>query len=294
MLTGFTDGWRWSVAALVVAAVAIAGCGSDSSSDTSTDATDASATSTTEEGEQPVELKPVEPPKAKESIADAQKRIAKVLASGDCDEIVKLGPLTRQPPSDLVETRCNLYETRLGSAEPSANEAFDDGGGVIDYSLPANDLTAVMLLDQDGLYHVAFMDPFLGGGSVGTKQSKQFDKAAEASMEALRERDCEAFLAAANRRFGPGALEKSAACQYVENNPIAGLYEAAPDAKLESFGGNGDYAFYGIAGPGAHYTLVLGRESNADAPANAPALPDDAPEYGLLSAFRTNVKSGSQ
>lgn len=227
-------------------------------------------------------------PKPKESIEQAQARIEQAVASGDCERIIELLPLSRQPEGEDAQTRCEQLKGRLGPAKPVGSESFGDAAGVIDYRDPF-DFSGLLIADQDGLYHLAMLDIYLREPSVGTELAPQFDAAAKQAVEALRKRDCDAFLAIANRRVAPGALERPDACEYAENNPIAALLERDPRAKLESFGGNANYAAYGIGDSGAFYTLLMARESDANSPPGIPPLPSDAAEYSLAGAFPTNV-----
>ena len=299
MLREMLQGWRQvGVGVLFAVSLMVGGCGSDDSSDTTTrpEGPTAGGATTTGGGggggDGTVELKPLSPPVPEESIKEAEKRISDLLEAGNCERIAELSPLSRTAADADVEARCNLYETRLRNAEPTDSEEFGRGGGVIDYESPAGEFSALMVLDSDGLYHIAFVDPFLGEASVGSKPADEWDKVVDSALEAMRDRDCDAYLKVANRRFGPGALDKSAACDYVDANPIADLYEANPDAEPEELGANADYAIHGIAGPGAFYALLLARESDANLPENAEPLPKDAPEYSFAGAIRTNVRGG--
>ena len=281
---------RFALPLLVAALVAgAAGCGGDD--DDSTGETDKQA-STKEDvspDPEPAKVKPLAPPKEKESIEEASTRFADVIESGDCDEIVALGALSRKTADE--EARCKLFEARLAEAEAAGSEAYGNGGGVIDYEASGREFSAVLVLDQDGLYHLAYFDVFLGDPSVGTEQAKEFDDAADEAVEALQERDCDAVLAVSHSRLGPGALDEDAACTFVENNPVAGIFEVYPDAELESLGGNASYAFYGLAGPGSYQVLVMARQSDDQLPPGADPLPKGAPEYAFAGVFRTRVKS---
>ncbi len=287
MLSKFTH--RFALPLLVAALVAgAAGCGSDDD-----DGGEPEAPAPKEDvspGPEPQgKVKPLDPPKSKESIDEASERFADVIESGDCDEIVALGALSRKTADE--EARCKLFEARLAEAEAAGSEAYGDGGGVIDYEASGREFSAVLVLDQDGLYHLAYFDVFLGEPSVGTEQAKEFDDAADEAVEALQERDCDAVLAVSHSRLGPGALDEDAACTFVENNPIAGIFEVYPEAELESLGGNASYAFYGLAGPGSYQVLVMARQSDDQLPEGAEPLPKGAPEYAFAGVFRTRVKS---
>jgi hypothetical protein len=214
----------------------------------------------------------------------------KTIASGDCEEIAALDPLVRVAATDAEaqKARCKALESRFKNAEPADSAKYGEGGAVVTYRTPRR-VNALLILDEDGRYHIAFPDVYLPGASISGKPAKEFDRVAEDAVNALRDKDCDAFLDVAHRRYGPGALEEDQACDYVDQNPLAILFENFPDAELEQFGGGPDYAFYGIAGPGAHFTLVLARESDKGVPNFVEPLPGDAPEYALAGVFRTNV-----
>ncbi|MGH2950784.1 MAG: hypothetical protein ACRDKX_01915 [Solirubrobacterales bacterium] len=234
------------------------------------------------------------PPEAVESIQDAQERFAEAISSGDCDQIGEIAYGGADVPQEVIDARCEQYKTRFKNAEAQDVERFGAGGGVIDYSDPAGGFSTVLVLDQEGLYHVLFIDPFLGGKSVGTEPTEEWDEAVDEAVHALRDRDCAALLAVASDRFGPGAHDKSAACGFVDKNPIAAAFDADPKAKLEGLGANGDYAFYGLSGPNAYYVLVMARQSDEDKPPKAEPLPKDPPEYAFARVVRTNTTSAAQ
>jgi hypothetical protein len=280
-----------ALVALVSLAAAVAGC------DDSDDSENAGKTEQAKDnggrkgdgGKQDAGAETVGLPKPKESVAEAEKRIAKTFASGDCEEIAELDPIVRHATdAEARMARCDALTERFKNAEPRDSATYGKGGAVIAYRTPRH-LNALLVLDEDGRYHIAFPDAYLPDAELDGKPAKEFDRVAEDAVTALREKDCDAFLDIAHRRYGPGTFERDLACDYVEQNPIALLFENFPDAELEAFGGGPDYAFYGIAGPGAHFTLVLARESDKGLPDFVEPLPDDAPEYALAGVLRTNV-----
>jgi hypothetical protein len=159
---------------------------------------------------------------------------------------------------------------------------------VIDYRDGMSTISAVLVLDRDGLYHVAFLNPFNQGPTVGTPYAQQFDRAAKEAVEALEKGDCAAYLEVVFRRIGLGAGDKPRVCAFVDENPIGNLLAAQPDAELERAGGNADYGFYTLSTPAVNLTIVLARERDEGAPPNAPDLPAGAAEYGFVSAYPTN------
>ena len=220
-----------------------------------------------------------------ESVDEAVDRIDQRLASPDCDDVYSLSVSSRRPASDLPAV-CEGYRA-LEPLSPADAESFP-GGGVIDYTEgELHAATAVLVLDADGRYHLGFVDPFTAESSVGTPFDPRFDAAARNALDALRDRDCAAFREVASGRYGPGTGE--GACLYVENNPLTPLLQTTPQAGAERLGGNGDYAFYEVAGRDAAYVMVLAREPDEVKP-GVPALPAGAPEYGYVDTFATTTR----
>jgi len=267
----------------------IAGCGG--SGDSEDESTVAAQTTTQQPapGSEPApDAEPLGPPKAKESIQEAEARIAKAVASDDCDVVNELIPISRIQL--VTDTRCE-YLRRLDGLEVLGSESFP-GGAVIDYQFGVRVLTAILLVDADGLYHVALYDPYNPQESVGTKPAKQFDAAANAAVEALADGDCDAYVAILHRRFGRGAAApENEICGLVEPSQVQAVREVDSSAEPKSLGGNGSYAFYALGTPAYNLTLVLARQTDKAVPEGVEPLPEDAAEYAYIDAFLTNRKA---
>jgi hypothetical protein len=231
----------------------------------------------------------MKPPAAQESIGEAEKKIMFLLASDDCDAINELNPVSRQEFIN-TEERCALLK-RLDGLKVRGAEVYGDAGAVIDFASGKRTVSAVLIRDRDGLFHIAFVDLFRGVPSVDTKLAKQFDDAAERAVKALAKKDCDAFLDVAYQRTGRFAGSREQVCTFVEQNPIANAFEAYPNAKTKRLGGNEGYGFYSVSTPGVHYTIVLAHETEKGAPPEAPPLPKGAPEYGFVDAYVTNTRA---
>jgi hypothetical protein len=231
----------------------------------------------------------VKPPAAQESIREAEEKIRFLLDSDDCDAINELNPVSRQELLN-TEERCALLK-RLDGLKVRGAEAYGDGGAVIDFASGTRTVSAVLIRDQDGLFHVAFIDLFRGVPSVDTRFAKQFDDAAERAVKALAKKDCDAFLDVAYQRIGRFAGSRDQVCTFVEQNPIANAFEAYPKAKVKRLGGNEAYAFYSVSTPAVHYTVVLAQQTEKGAPPEAPPLPKGAAEYGFRDAIVTNTRA---
>jgi 4-amino-4-deoxy-L-arabinose transferase-like glycosyltransferase len=231
----------------------------------------------------------VEPPASRESVKEAKKKITTLLASDECDRINELNPVSRQQFLDTKD-RCESLK-RLDGLKVRGAEPYGDAGAVIDYASGSRTISAVLIRDRDGLFHVAFIDGLRGVPSADTKLAKQFDGAAERGVKALANRDCDAFLDVAHRRFGRGAGSRDQVCPRVDENPIAKLFEAYPKAKTKRLGGNEAYGFYSVSTPGVHVTAVLARQTEKGAPAEAPPLPKAAAKYGYVDDYVTNLRA---
>ncbi len=230
----------------------------------------------------PAQLGPAKP---KESIDAARTRINETLSSGDCDRIAKLNPLSR-PALDNPK-RCAALK-RLASLKATGVAAYP-GGGIIDYAVGPRTLAAILVVDSDGLYHIALLDPFVGKPSVGTPFAPQFDAAARKVATALAHRDCQGFLAVASRQIGPGTLNRKQLCP-LPKNPFSVIGDRFPSAKPQRLGGNADFAFYSYGTAGVNYTLLFARESNEGLPPTLPKVPKGAATYAYLMAYPTNTK----
>jgi hypothetical protein len=269
-------------ATAVALALSAAGCSGSGAPDGS-DTQSASAPTSAAAGQ-----KPPGPPAISETIDEAVRRIDDVVRSGDCEQIAALNPLTR--PKMANPSRCEVLKGLAGLQVKRA-AAYGGEAGVVDYVRGDRTVSALLVGDRDGLFHVAYIDAFRGTASVGTKRLPELDLAAERAVRALRRHDCEGFLDAAYRRFGFAGGTDAEVCERVEVNPLAAL-DPRGKARLERLGGNGHYGFYGLDTPGSYLTLITAQQTEAGVPETMPeriaALPNGAPAYGFVDAFRTN------
>jgi hypothetical protein len=228
--------------------------------------------------------KPVGPPPARESVRQAEKRIQRLASSNDCDVVDKLNLLHR--PDLKTKAHCDSLRN-LAGLKAVGGEAYGDAG-VIDYALGIRTMSVVLLRQPDGLFHVAFPDYFVGRASIGTKYAHQFDPAAQRAVKAMRIHRCGLFRANAVTELGPGSLSKTDACAFVDHNPVATVFSSYPEASIDRLGGNGNFAFYGIGGPGGYLTLVFAHETRSDYLPNGEKLPKGAPAYGFAGVYLTN------
>jgi hypothetical protein len=281
-------GLRWAVStvatATLLAAVALTACGpGGNGSDGSTSRGNHGAAGRSVPGAPPV----------KESVQDAARRIAGALATGDCTQINALAPIEGAAASATAE-HCQSLKN-LANLEVGGVAAYGDQGGVIDYRTTEGVISAILVRDSDGLFHVAFLNPFNTQPSVGTPFAKAFDGAVRGAVEALRDANCQAFLRVAYRRFGDGGLPESEVCQAVRESGFGAILRENRHARPVSFGGNGSYAFYGLNTSIGFFTIVAAKETDS-VPASladaVPPLPAGAPTFGYVQAYLTSRATG--
>jgi len=225
-----------------------------------------------------------------ESVAEARRRISRVLATERCKRINGLNPLSR-PQLDAA-ARCESLR-RIADLAPVAAEHFGSGGAVIDYVRGARTVSVLLVRDSDDRLHVAFIDPFLGEPSVGSAMPDAFDRAARDAVASLRAGGCEEFLALAYRRLGPGAGSRGEVCSRLDAYGPAKLLRDAPEAKPRRYGGNGSYALYRVAAGDADLTFVLARQEDAEGlPGEVAELPGEAARYAFVDAYRVDEAAG--
>jgi len=266
-------GWLGLAIAAVPASLLAAGCGGEQAP---------AASPTVSQAAKPP--KPVGPPPTRESIRQAEARIQRLASSSDCKVVDKLNLLHR--PDLNTKARCESLRN-LAGLKAVGGEAYGDAG-VIDYALGIRTMSVVLVRQPDGLFHIAFPDYFVARASVGTKYAHQFDSAVKRSVKAMRLRRCGMFRANAVAELGPGSLGKSDACNFVDQNPVATVFSTYQEASIDRLGGNGNFAFFGIAGPGGYLTLVFAHETPSDYLPNGEKLPTGAPPYGFAGVYLTN------
>jgi hypothetical protein len=274
----------------VIALALVAGCGGsdDPEEDGATQAQTTTGQNAEPDGGPAPSAEPLGPPKAKESIDEAQARIAKAVASDDCDKVNELNPINREALDTAA--RCE-YLQRLDGLKVLGAEKFESAG-VIDYEFADRVLSALLVVDSDGLYHVLLFDAYNPKQSVGTEFAEQeFDQAVNRAVEALADGDCKAYLEVAHRRFGRGSRPDNEVCETIEPNPVQLIRDADPKAKPKPLGGNAAYAFYSLGSSRANFTLVLGRQTDEAIPEGVDPLPEGHAEYAYIDAYLTTRRT---
>jgi hypothetical protein len=274
--------------ATVLLAAAVGGCGSGGGSSSSGASSSTSGSTSTKKAGHP---KPIGAPPQKETFADAQKRIEAAVASGSCDKINKLNPLSL--PGLANSKRCAYLKRHLEGRKPTGGQSFKGLAGVLDYQTRKRHYTAVLLRDADGLYHIAYFDPFHNAPTAGSPFAPEFKDVARASFDALRAKNCDAYLKVVYARSGPGSKGRKKVCPHVAKNPIAKAVAKFPKAKPKLIGGNRFFAFYGLD-TRRYFTFVLAREAASQRPTGLKPgvleLPKGVPEYAFFRAYTTNER----
>ena len=260
---------RLVLLAVAVAGTLVAGCGGGDDSASAPEAASG---------------KPLEPPQAKESLSEAQRRIDDLVNGDDCDEINTLNPITRTALN--TPEHCDYLQQLAGLEVVGKQEV--PGGGLIEYERGEGVVTAILIVDSDRRYHVALLDPLNPGRTVGTPFAHEFDRVAAEAVEALQEPDCGRYLDLAHRYGRAASLKPDEACEALTPNPVQAVLATAPSAKPTSLGGNSRYAFYSLASPSLQITMVLARQTNEGLPKGIDPLPADAPEYAFIDGYQTS------
>jgi hypothetical protein len=272
--------------------VGCGGAGAGSSSSTGSGSNDSASTGSTSTSAVH-HAKPVGPPRQKESLADAEKRIASTVASGDC---AKINALAVSPPKNASQQKlqksCAKLKKRLGK-KPSKMQSFKGLAGVFDHAGKKRNSTAVLLRGADGLYHFAFISRFVDGPTVGTPFAPQYNEVAKSAFAALKTKNCDAFLKFAYVVTGPASKGRQRVCPRFSKNIVARTVSKTPSATPKLIGGNRYFAFYGVNGK-TYVTLVLARQAPSQRPPGTKpgklVVPKGAPEYAYVDAFATNEK----
>jgi hypothetical protein len=260
---------RMLVAALVLGSAVLAGCGPET-------------------GGRPVKQVPpdeprIGPPAVKESLPEVEQRIAAAANAKDCQGIYELVPTSR--PSAASKQRCE-FNKRLAGLDIVGSEEYEDMGAVIDYDNGPAFATAVMIRDDDGLYHLAVLDFTVDEPATETEfNGKAFNEAALAAVEAIRDRDCEPYTAILSRQFGLGSAPEPEICPKLEreSNTFANSIQSDTLAEPELLGGNGTWAFYGLSTAFGYYILLFTHQPPT------PTAPDAA-EYAFVDGYLVNQR----
>jgi hypothetical protein len=225
--------------------------------------------------------KRIGPPPAQETLAQAEDRITKAVSEKTCDGIDALVPTSR--PSAATPQRCDFYK-RLAGLKIVGDAEYKDLAAVIDFDNGPSFATLVLIRDDDGLYHAAVLDFSVEKPATQTKIDTQaYNDAAARAVSAVRDRNCDAYLAILDRQFGLGSAPEDEICPKLnrESNLFANALASDVLAKPELLGGNGNWAFYGLSTAYGYYTLVFANQPPT------PTAPDAAPE-AFVDGYLTN------
>src|SRR5437588_12190350 len=139
--------WVASGALLAALAVGLAGCGPKSSE----------SVPIGQNVKIPRKGADVSAPPVKEVVADTEKRIEQSISASGCKETFGLSVISL---SISRSQWCDHVKKQLAGDKVAGEAAYKDQGAVIDYKhnwkKKASFPTAVLVRDEDGLYHLAF------------------------------------------------------------------------------------------------------------------------------------------
>jgi hypothetical protein len=227
----------------------------------------------------------VSAPPVKEVVADAEKRIKQSVSSSGCKETFGLSVISLS----ISRTQwCDHVKRQLAPASAVGQASYADQGAVVDYKRSGKKTsypTVVLVRDEDGLYHLAFV---YGDGTGSVAKSPSDDASLHASAaavtHALRTRDCATFAKVIFTGFGPGSTgNKSDICRTLRSLALPAALAANRKLAPKIYGANSFYAFLGFDTVVGHFTVVLGRTARgkgANVTARGP--------YRYIRAYLTN------
>lgn len=227
---------------------------------------------------------PVAVPTAQESAGETLARVVELAGSEDCDTVNELNVVAR---TGLDNPRRCEYLRRLADYEPVGSSFYSMSAATVDFAQDDRVIVASLVVDEDGLYKILHLDPFLGETAADTSFAHEFDLVAERGVDALKAGDCSRFRVLAYRGLGPGALPKRDLCQYVKNNPLGPVLERFPTSQVRRLGGNASYAFHSLETPVAAFVIVTARQlerrsSSATSESGSGDKPGELVEYAFL------------
>jgi hypothetical protein len=262
---------------ILAVAAATAGCGPKSSSQTPLG----------QQLEIP-DAAPVHAPPAKQGVTAARRRIQNAVTSSGCHAVFGLSTLAA--PIRRVEW-CKFVKTLAGAAFVGQAD-YKGQAAIIDYRVHAKSsypLTAVLIRDKDGLYHIAFVTGGAGEPVADTTAPRDVLQSSVGDVvDALRKRDCSAFAKVMYTGFGPGVSgNQTTICNSLLGSPLPAALAADGSLKPKVYGSNAEFAFLGFDTPVGHYTVVLStppaKKTGGGATGN----------YEYVDSFLTNFKGGS-
>jgi len=227
-----------------------------------------------------------QPPATGEDLNEAERRIAAVIASGDCDKIDGLYVLGTEQIGTLP---CQTLRD-LGSFRRSGAQVYGRQAAVVDYTKPGQVASMVLVRDWDGLFHVGFVAGEEPATTVDTALDRSAEGTATAAINVLRRSGCRAFLRFTNRAGGVGTLNDPSACQIFAADPLQSAVFDDPAARPVLVGGNGRFAFFSIRTPTVYLISVFAKSEGTSAIAHSLRAGPD--EYAYTGSYVTNNQLG--
>lgn len=218
------------------------------------------------------------PPKAKEPLASAARRLAAELPSRDCGRLIRLmlHSFQRQatrPDAPVTDSECRYIKTEAANelrgfdvtrVADFGTAGFSEGDG--GNARGGNVVGIVWMLDTDGSWKAAFEAVFRPQLSSRPQLVAEADKNAALLVAALRKEDCEGIwrgLNVASRFVRQAEGRRERFCHtlpktYATSSTAFAQLEADPSVGPRPLGRTRDFAYYTLAlRNGRYINLVL-------------------------------------
>lgn len=201
-------------------------------------------------------------PKPAETIEQFQARLKTAVAAigqNQCEAVARFDEKAGLP------LQCDANAKKLFAGFQIVGAKAYGSGGVVEFKaaqVPQGVGAYTVAIGEDGKYQITGpVAPVLPASAINTKPKDpdKMDEAAEDMVEAIRENNCDKFLAAV---YVPPELQKAQACKQELTDAYSQLrmdLAADKDAKPERIDGNDRFMFYALETGDQFRTLVVTR-----------------------------------
>ena len=201
-------------------------------------------------------------PKPAETIEQFQARLKTAVAAigqNQCEAVARFDEKAGLP------LQCNAQAKKLFAGFQVTGAKAYGSGGVVEFKaaqVPQGVGAYTVAIGEDGKFQITGpVAPVLPASSLDQepKDADKMDEAAEAMVTAIRENNCDKFVAAV---YVPPELQKQQACKQELTDAYAQLRRdlaADKDAKPERIDGNDQFMFYALSTGEQFRTLIVTR-----------------------------------